>query len=49
MLLCLQHLCCVLLFFCFEAGVCHRDPPGIWALCRLLNDISRVWILVGLP
>lgn len=48
MLLCLQRLCCVLLFLCFEAGICHRDPPGIWALCRLLNDISRVWILVGL-
>lgn len=22
--------------------------PGIWALCRLLNDIRRVWTLPGL-
>lgn len=28
---------------CREPGVCHPDPPGIWTLCRLLNDITRVW------
>lgn len=46
--MCLQRLCCVLLSLRFEAGVCHRAPAGIWVLCRLLNDISCVWILAGL-
>lgn len=41
-------VCAVLLSLRFEPGVCHGDPPGIWVLCRLLNDITRIWTLLGL-